>query len=71
MLRSLRIAPILEGARGRPPLDLAAAATALAALSELAARHPELAELEINPLLVTPDRALALDARFVRATHDR
>lgn len=68
LLRSLRIAPLLAGARGRPPVDVAAAAAALAALSRVAAAHPELAELEINPLLVTPAGAVALDARFVRAT---
>jgi acyl-CoA synthetase (NDP forming) len=70
MLRSLRSAPLLLGARGRPALDVAAAATALASLSGVAAAHPELAELEINPLLVTPTGALALDARFVRFAVD-
>ncbi|HWE13098.1 MAG TPA: acetate--CoA ligase family protein [Solirubrobacteraceae bacterium] len=71
MLRSLRIAPLLLGMRGRPPVDLAAAAAALAALSRVAAAHPELAELEVNPLLATPAGAVALDARFVRATPTR
>ena len=66
MLRALRIAPLLTGARGRPRLDIDAAATALAALSRVAAAHPELAELEINPLLVTRTGAIALDARFIR-----
>jgi acyl-CoA synthetase (NDP forming) len=66
MLRALRVAPLLTGARGRPPLDLSAAAGALAALSRVAAVHPELAELEINPLLVTRAGAVALDARFIR-----
>jgi acyl-CoA synthetase (NDP forming) len=68
MLRALRAAPLLAGTRGRPALDVGAAAEALAALSRAAAAHPELAELEVNPLLVTPAGALALDARFVRAT---
>ncbi len=68
MLRSLRIAPLLLGVRGRPALALTAAAAALAALSRFAAAHPELAELEINPLLLTPAEVLALDARFVSAT---
>ena len=67
MLRSLRIAPLLSGARGRPPLDIAAAARVLSALSEVAAAHPELSELEVNPLLVTCTEAIALDARFIRA----
>jgi hypothetical protein len=65
LIASLRIAPLLRGARGRPALDLAAAARALSALSHVAAAHPELAELEVNPLLVLPSGALALDARFV------
>jgi succinyl-CoA synthetase beta subunit len=67
MLRALRIAPLLTGARGRSPLAIGPAAAALAALSRVAAAHPELAELEINPLLVTRTDAIALDARFVRA----
>lgn len=62
MLDALRCAPLLQGARGRAPLEAAAAAAALAALSRIAATHPELAELEINPLLVLPAGALALDA---------
>ena len=64
LLLSLRGAPLLTGARGRPPLDLRAAAAALAALSRVAAAHPELAALEINPLLVLPEGALGLDARL-------
>ncbi len=67
MVRALRIAPLLTGARGRAPLDIAAAAGALAALSRVAAAHAELAELEINPLLVTRSEAIALDARLVPA----
>jgi succinyl-CoA synthetase beta subunit len=44
-------------------VNVAAAAEAVAALSRLAASRPDLAEIEINPLLVTPNGALALDAR--------
>ena len=69
MLGGLRCAPLLHGARGRSPLDVGAAAAALAALSRVAATHPELAELEINPLLVLPAGALALDARAVLDRH--
>ncbi len=68
LLERLRGAPLLFGARGRPPLAVAAAAHAAAALSRFAAAHPELAELEANPLLVTADGALALDARLVWAS---
>ncbi len=68
MLRSLRAWPLLAGARGRPPLDSDAAAAALAALTRFAAKHPELAEVEVNPLLVLARGAVALDARAVPAS---
>ena len=71
LLGSLRTAPLLHGARGRPLLDVAAAASALAALSRVAAEHPEIAAIEVNPLLVLPDRALGLDARLELATAGR
>ena len=67
LLRSLRGAPLLAGARGRQAVDVSAAAEAVAALSIFAAEHPELREIEVNPLLVTPSRAVALDARVVTA----
>jgi hypothetical protein len=64
---SLDSAPLLLGARGRPPLDVAAAACAVAALSSFSAAHPEIAEIEVNPLLVrrAGDGAVGLDARLV------
>jgi acyl-CoA synthetase (NDP forming) len=65
LLRSLRVAPLLDGARGKPPVDVGAAARAAAALSRVAAEHPEIAEIEINPLLALPEGALGLDARIV------
>jgi succinyl-CoA synthetase beta subunit len=67
LLLSLRAAPLLLGARGRPPMDIDAAARALAALSQIAAAHPEIAELEVNPLLALPYGVLGLDARIVLA----
>lgn len=66
MLKRLRTAALLGEHRGRPAVDLAAAARAVARLSQYAAAHPEIAELEINPLLVTPSGATALDARIVK-----
>jgi acetate---CoA ligase (ADP-forming) len=66
MLRRLRTAPLLGPHRGRPAVDIAAAARAVARLSEFAAAHPEVAELEINPLLVSPSGATALDARIIK-----
>jgi acyl-CoA synthetase (NDP forming) len=65
LLLELRGAPLLCGARGRPRLDVAAAARAAAALSRFAAAHPEVAGVEVNPVLVLPDGAVGLDARLV------
>ena len=64
LLRSLRSAAVLDGVRGRPAVDVAAAARAVVALGNAMAAHPEIAELEVNPLLVTPHGAVALDARI-------
>ncbi|MFG2331078.1 acetate--CoA ligase family protein [Streptomyces sp. NPDC048604] len=65
LLRGLRTAALLDGVRGRPAVDVTAAAAVVARITEVAAAHPEIAELEVNPLLVRPDGALALDARAV------
>ena len=65
LIRSLAAAPLLTGARGRPPLDVGAAAQALSALSRFAAAHPEIAEVEVNPLLVRHEGVVGLDARIV------
>ncbi len=71
MLRRLHTAALLDAHRGRAALDVAAAARSVAAVSRFAAAHPEIAELELNPLLVTPTGAVALDARIVRRADTR
>lgn len=65
LLGRLRGAPLLSGSRGQPALDLLAAAQIMVRLSELAARHPEWETVEINPLRLYTEGALALDARIV------
>ncbi len=67
LLLSLRMAPLLLGPRGRDPVDLQALATVVSQVSVVAAAHPELAELELNPVLAGPSAAVALDARLVLA----
>jgi len=72
MLRGLRAFPVLNGARGRPKADLAAAARAVAALSRFAAQQAAtVAEVDINPLLVLPEGqgAVALDALIIPVQH--
>ena len=65
LLLTLQGAPVLLGTRGRPPTDLDALAELVARVSRLAAAHPELVELELNPVLAGPAGVVALDARVV------
>lgn len=63
MIRSLRSAPILLGARGQAPADIAALAGMLARLSQWAvAAGDRLQSVDLNPVLALPDGAYALDA---------
>jgi acetyltransferase len=68
MIGRTRIARLLAGYRDRPPADLDALAAVLVALGQLATDLPEVAELDLNPLICDAEGALALDARVaVRA----
>ncbi len=60
-----RIAEALKGVRGRKPIDKDALAALLVRFSELVAEQPRIAEIDINPLLASPERTIALDARVV------
>jgi acyl-CoA synthetase (NDP forming) len=63
MLGELRMAPVLRGIRGRPPVALDALADAISRFSLLVSDVPELGELEINPLVATAAGVRALDVR--------
>ena len=65
MIESLKIYPLLKGYRGTRSKDVEGLIRVMIRLSYLAADFPEIAELDINPLLVTPDEVIALDARIV------
>jgi len=65
MLESLRMYPLLKGFRGSEPKNIPKLVEILIRLSYLAADYPEIEELDINPLLVTRDDVIALDARIV------
>jgi acetyltransferase len=65
MLESLKMWPLLNGYRGRPPVNIAKLIEVLIRISYLAADYPEIAELDINPLLVTAQDVVALDARVI------
>ncbi len=63
MLDELKMAPLLRGTRGEPPVDREALAALVSRFSQLLVDLPELAEIEINPLTVGPSGAVAVDAR--------
>jgi acetyltransferase len=71
MLESLKIYPLLKGFRGSQPKNIDALIQVLIRLSYLAADHPEIKELDINPLYVTPADVTALDARIILDTDKR
>ncbi|MCD0506082.1 acetate--CoA ligase family protein, partial [Bordetella petrii] len=52
MLRELRVFPLLDGYRGKPKADVAAACQAIVAVGAALLATPEAAEIEVNPLLV-------------------
>jgi acetyltransferase len=54
---------LLAGFRGAPPADRAAVIDVITRLAQLAHDHPQIAEIEINPLIVLEDGAWAVDAR--------
>jgi len=65
MIREIKGYPILEGVRGRPPVDVAALESLLVGVSAFAEAHPEVVELDLNPVLAYPSGAVAVDARIV------
>jgi acetyltransferase len=65
VMEQTRIYEALKGVRGRPPVNLAALEELLVRFSQLVVEQRWIAEIDINPLLVSPERIVALDARVV------
>jgi acyl-CoA synthetase (NDP forming) len=63
MIHDVRAAPLLLGHRGAPAVDTAALADVLLRVSRLADDIPEIAELDLNPVIARPDGVQAVDAR--------
>jgi acetyl coenzyme A synthetase (ADP forming)-like protein len=63
MIRSLQTFPLLDGYRGAPCCDVPAIEELLLRLSVMVEGHPEIVELDCNPLIATPDGAVIVDAR--------
>ena len=65
MVNGIKAAEVLRGVRGRPAADQQALADTIQRVSELVTDFPEISEVDLNPVLATPDGATAVDARFV------
>ena len=65
LIEQTRIYNALQGVRGRAPVDLAALAQILVRFSQLVVEQPWLKEIDINPLLTSSERIIALDARVL------
>ena len=64
MVSRLQIKPILEGIRGQIPCNLEAFYEAIKKLSDLLDATPEIVELDINPLMISEQDIIAVDARI-------
>jgi acetyltransferase len=64
-MEQTQIFKALKGVRGRKPVDLAALESLLVRFSRLVIEQSAIAEIDINPLVASPERLLALDARVV------
>jgi acyl-CoA synthetase (NDP forming) len=65
MIHDIKGFPLLEGYRGQDPADLAALENLLLRVSDFVEKHPEVSELDLNPVFAYKDGALAVDARIV------
>jgi acetyl coenzyme A synthetase (ADP forming)-like protein len=64
MLHGLRTFPLLTGYRGAAPCDVASVEEMLLRMSAMVEEHPEISELDANPVVVSRDGATILDARI-------
>ncbi|MEU5682800.1 CoA-binding protein [Streptomyces venezuelae] len=65
MLDSIRAADVLRGVRGAPPVDRRAVAEQISRVSQLVTDFPEIAEVDLNPVIATPHGAVAADIRII------
>jgi acyl-CoA synthetase (NDP forming) len=65
MITSLKAFPLLNGYRGQKPADLEALAEILVNVSRLVMDHPEIKELDLNPIMAYPKGAKTVDARII------
>jgi acetate---CoA ligase (ADP-forming) len=65
MIRKIRGYKLLSGYRGRPPVDEQALADCILAVAHMAESHPDIVEIDLNPVFAYPDGILVVDARII------
>jgi acyl-CoA synthetase (NDP forming) len=63
MVRDLSTYPLLDGYRGAPKADVGALEDVILRIGRMAEAHPEIVEMDANPVIVVADRAVVVDAR--------
>jgi acyl-CoA synthetase (NDP forming) len=64
LVRSLRTSPLLFGYRGAPPVDVSALEELLLRVARLAEAHPQIVELDLNPVVASPAGVTVVDAKM-------
>lgn len=67
MIREIKAYKILTGVRGSPPVDVEALVNILQKVSDLVVHHPDISQLDLNPVIVYPQGAKIVDARIILA----
>ena len=65
MIREIKGYPLLQGYRGQEPADIPCLEEMIVKVSELAEKHPQIKELDLNPVFAYRDGAVAVDARII------
>lgn len=65
MIREIKGYPLLEGYRGQEPVDISNLEELILKVSSFVEQHPEVEELDLNPIFAYRDGAVAVDARVV------
>jgi len=71
MLEEGRLAGLLAGGRGVPPADPKGVAAVIEAVGELLRAHPDVRELDLNPLIVSGGQAVVVDALVIAGRPER
>jgi acetyltransferase len=65
MIREIKGYELISGYRGQPPIDEQALADCLLSVAQMAEKHSEIVEIDLNPVMAYPDGILVVDARII------